>query len=291
MAPTKKFSWKVFVSFFIVFSFLVLALSGVVLYVAPPGRIANWSIWTLVALSKAQWQAVHTIFATLFLVTAGFHLYFNWKVLMAYLRSKAHEGMRMKRELGLASAVGLALVVLTIAGLPPFSTVMDVGEDLKNAWAVPANEPPIPHAEELSIAKLAEMVKVPEEKAWANLDARGVVVDSKDLTVGEIAERNGLTPQQIYQRIQSEDAKSQVNVAASGGWGRKNVGQVCEQFNVSVDVGLSRLREAGFDATAGTPIKDLAVMAGKTPFDLATIIVGPDAKLASPATHVTEGQR
>jgi hypothetical protein len=276
-APSKKFSWKAFISFYIVFSFIVLGLSGIVLYVAPPGRIANWSVWQLVGLSKAQWQAVHTIFAALFLVTASFHLYFNWKVLTAYLRTKMHEGMRMKRELGVASAAGAALLALTIGGVPPFSTVMDAGDEIKNAWTVPANEPPIPHAEELTIAKLAETVKVPVDKAWANLEQHGVVVDDREMTVGQIAERNKLTPQQVYQRIQSEDARSQVNVAATGGWGRKTVGQVCEQFNVPVETGLSRLSDAGFTATVATPIKDLAVQAGKTPIELAKVIVGPDA--------------
>ena len=263
MAPTKKFSWKAFVSFYIVFSFLVLGLSGIVLYIAPPGRIANWSIWRLVALSKAQWQAVHTIFALLFLVAGAFHLYFNWKVLMAYLKTKMHEGMRMKREVLAASVGGLVLVVATIAGLPPFSTVMDVGDDLKNAWAAPTNEPPIPHAEELTIAKLAETAKIPVDKAWTNLEQHGVVVDDRELTVGEIAERNGITPQQVYQRIQSEDAKSQVTVSASGGWGRKTVAQVCEQFNVPVATGVARLAEAGFEAASDTPIKDLALAAGR----------------------------
>jgi hypothetical protein len=289
-APSKKFSWKAFISFYIVFSFVVLGLSGIVLYVAPPGRVANWSVWQLVGLSKAQWQAVHTIFATLFLVTAAFHLYFNWKVLTAYLRTKVHEGMRMKRELGAASVAGVALLVLTIIGVPPFSTLMVVGDEIKNAWTVPANEPPIPHAEELTVAKLAETAKIPEDKAWANLEQHGVVVEDREMTVGQIAERNKMTPQQVYQRIQSEDAKSQVAVAASGGWGRKTVGQVCEQFNVNVDTGLSRLREAGFEATASTPIKDLAATAGKTPMALATIIVGPDATLASPSPHTPAGQ-
>lgn len=290
MAPSRKFSWKAFISFYIAFSFVVLGLSGIVLYVAPPGRIANWSIWRLVAMSKPQWQAVHTIFAALFLVTASFHLYFNWKVLTAYVRTKMHEGMRMKRELGVASIAGMAVLVLTIAGVPPFSTVMDAGEEVKNSWAIPANEPPIPHAEELTIAKLAETVEVPFDKAWANLERHGVVVDSREMTVGEIAGRNDLTPQEVYQRIQSEDAKSQVTVTASGGWGRKTVGQVCEQFGIDTGTGLSRLRDAGFEVAASTPIKDLALEAGKTPFDLATIIVGPDATLASPSTHAPVGQ-
>jgi len=61
MSSSPKFHWKVFVSFYVVFSFLALGgVGAIVLYVAPPGRIANWSVWQLLLLSKAQWQAVHT---------------------------------------------------------------------------------------------------------------------------------------------------------------------------------------------------------------------------------------
>ena len=38
MSASSKFHWKVFVSFYVVFSFLALAVSGIVLYVAPPGE-------------------------------------------------------------------------------------------------------------------------------------------------------------------------------------------------------------------------------------------------------------
>jgi hypothetical protein len=37
MSATRRFHWKVFVSFYVVFSFLALAASGIVLYIAPPG--------------------------------------------------------------------------------------------------------------------------------------------------------------------------------------------------------------------------------------------------------------
>ena len=153
MSASSKFHWKVFVSFYVVFSFLALAVSGIVLYVAPPGRIANWSVWQLLLLSKAQWQAVHTIVALAFLVAAGFHIYFNWKVLVAYLKSKLQAGIRMKRELAAASLTGAAILAVSITGMPPFGTVMDVGEDIKNSWSTTASEPPIPHAELMTVAE------------------------------------------------------------------------------------------------------------------------------------------
>ena len=275
MASPSKFHWKVFVSFYVVFSFVVLALSGIVLYIAPPGRIANWSIWRLALLSKAQWQAMHTIVATLFLVAASFHIYFNWRVLMAYLRSKLHEGLRMKRELLAASAVAVLILVFTLLSVPPFSSVMALGEDIKNSWSSTASEPPVPHAELLTIEKLAETVKIPVDAAMANLARQGIPADSPQVTVQQLATRYALTPQQIYQRIQGENAKPVINPAASGGWGRINVQQACERYGVPLDIGLQRLAAAGINATATMMIKDLATAQGKTPIDIANVIAGP----------------
>jgi hypothetical protein len=273
-ATTSKFHWKVFVSFYVVFSFLALAVSGIVLYVAPPGRIANWSVWQLLLLSKAQWQAVHTIVALLFLVAAGFHIYFNWKVLVAYVKSKLQTGIRMKRELAAASLAGAVILAVSIAGVPPFGTVMDVGEDLKNSWSAASSEPPVPHAELMTVAKLSETVKIPTEKALANLEQQGIKVSQPTMTVQQIADEHGLTPQQVYQKIQSEDAKPKVGLAEGGGWGRMTVQQVCERANVPVDEGMARLRAAGIEATAATPIRELAAARGKTPLDIAEIVAG-----------------
>lgn len=285
MSPARPFKWKAFVSLYIVFSFLVLALSGLVLYVAPPGRIANWSVWQLLLLSKAQWQAVHTIVALAFLVAAGFHIYFNWKVLVAYLKSKLQAGIRMKRELAAASLTGALILAVSITGVPPFGTVMDVGEEIKNSWSTTSSEPPVPHAELMTVAKLSETVKIPIEKALANLEKQGIRVAQPTMTVQQIADANALTPQQVYQKIQSDDAKPKVTLAEGGGWGRMNVQQVCERYSVPVDTGVSRLKAAGFEASATTMVRELATARGKTPIDIATIIAGEDGAVPSPGEH------
>jgi len=285
MSASTKFHWKVFVSFYVVFSFLALAVSGMVLYVAPPGRIANWSVWQLLLLSKAQWQAVHTIVALAFLVAAGFHIYFNWKVLVAYVKSKLQAGIRMKRELAAASLTGALILAVSISGVPPFGTVMDVGEEIKNSWSTASSEPPVPHAELMTVAKLSETVKIPTEKALANLDRQGIRVAQPTMTVQQIADENRLTPQQVYQKIQSEDAKPKVTLAEGGGWGRMNVQQVCDRYNVPVDAGVARLQAAGIEASGTTMIRELATSRGKTPIDIAKIIAGDDGTVPSPADH------
>jgi hypothetical protein len=285
MPASTKFHWKVFVSFYVVFSFLALAASGIVLYIAPPGRIANWSVWQLALLSKAQWQAVHTIVALAFLVAAGFHIYFNWKVLVAYVKSKLQAGIRMKRELAAASLTGAVILAVSITGVPPFGTVMDVGEEIKNSWSTSSSEPPIPHAELMTVAKLSETVKIPAEKALANLEKQGIKVAQPTMTVQQIADENELTPQQVYQKIQSEDAKPKVSLAEGGGWGRMNVQQVCERFSVPVGEGVARLQAAGIEASAATMVRELATSRGKTPIDIAKIVVGEDGTVPPPSGH------
>ena len=71
---SKNFSFKTFTSFILAWSFLALIISGAVLYVAPAGRIANWTRWQLIILTKEQWQAVHTLAAIVFLIGGLFHL-------------------------------------------------------------------------------------------------------------------------------------------------------------------------------------------------------------------------
>ncbi len=78
MGTDKKkdaFYWRALVTFYIVLSFLVIAASGVVLFISPPGRVANWFQWSFGGLTKANWQAVHTVFTFLFVTAAAVHIY------------------------------------------------------------------------------------------------------------------------------------------------------------------------------------------------------------------------
>jgi hypothetical protein len=52
-----------------------------------------------------------------------------------------------------------------------------------------------------------------------------------------------------------------------------------------VEAGISRLKSAGYTATATTPLKELALGSGKTPAEIAQVIVGSDATINTPETH------
>lgn len=271
---TSAFYWRAFVTFYVVISFLVIALSGIVLFISPPGRIANWSEWRFAWLQKANWQAVHTIFAFLFVVMVAFHIYFNWRVIVAYVKTKLDAGIRRGRELALASGVAVTVLAATLGGVPPFGTVMSFGETVKNSWGSSANEPPVPHAELWTLAKLAETTKIPLDRALANLKQKGIEPESAEVTLATLAGRHKMTPMEVYMAAVGDATPAPIPLAEGGGYGRRTVREICTQGNIPVEAGLERLRQNGIEATPESNIRDLAQKAGKRPIDIVQLLQG-----------------
>lgn len=130
----KGIKWRGLATFTLVLGILVEIVSGVVLYITPLGRTANWTNWTLMGLDKHEWAAIHTVFGYLLLVIIGMHLYFNWRVIAHFFWSKLHHSFNLKREFVIASAIILIVFAGTLWGLPPFSSIMDLGRSAKLSW-------------------------------------------------------------------------------------------------------------------------------------------------------------
>ncbi|MCG6920943.1 MAG: DUF4405 domain-containing protein [Acidobacteria bacterium] len=267
-----RFQWRAFVTLFVTLSFVLIASSGIVLYVAPPGRVAHWAVWTLVGLDREAWQALHTVFAFLFVLAGAFHLYFNWRIFWSYLRSKLSAGIRMKRELGLATALIFGIGALTLAGLPPFGTVMELGEAASASWSVKGAEPPVPHAEILTLERLASITEVPLDQALSNLESAGVTGATAGSTIAALASTHGRTPEEVWVALKGTQVAKEV--PSGGGYGRKTVAEVCTQLEVSPEEGLARLRSQGLDAALETSLKDLADGHGRHPHDVLQILAG-----------------
>jgi len=129
-----RFVWRTFTSVFLAACFLGAVASGSVLFLSPPGRVANWTNWTIGGLAKHDWIALHVCFSAVFLVVAAFHVFFNWRPLVSYFRD------RISRRLGLRAewVTAVALASLTgwaaLAGLPPFQWLVAASESLKQSW-------------------------------------------------------------------------------------------------------------------------------------------------------------
>ena len=58
-------------------SFVLLAISGAILFFAPRGQLANASGWQASGLTRWQWEDLHVCFALLMLAAAVPHVWMN----------------------------------------------------------------------------------------------------------------------------------------------------------------------------------------------------------------------
>jgi hypothetical protein len=128
-----QFSWRSFFSVLAAVSFIGMTFTGIMLFVVPPGRIANWTGWTLLALTKQQWIGLHDWFSIIFVVAAGFHVYFNWKAFVSYFMSKISKALALRAEWAAALVVCVIAFIGTVVGVTPFSDLLAWNENIKNS--------------------------------------------------------------------------------------------------------------------------------------------------------------
>jgi hypothetical protein len=116
-------------------SFLLLILNSVVLYIVPQGRIAYWADWRLLGLTKSEWGNQHIIIGTLFLLAIFFHIYYNWKPIVAYLKNKARQLKIFTREFNIALVLTIICTVGAYIEALPFNWVLDFSESIKTSAA------------------------------------------------------------------------------------------------------------------------------------------------------------
>ena len=283
-----KQSTRSLIAFLVTWSFLVLTVTGVILYIVPHGRIAFWTHWSLLGLEKEQWAGVHMMFGGIFIATGVLHLYYNWKPFKKYLAERMEGHIRVKRELVLSVALTVLVIALSVLDLPPASWVFNWNAQIKRAWVTsPELEPPYGHAEESSLAGLAKRMDLDLPAAMAALEAEGVRFDSERDSLERIARANGTTPMAIYaimQRFASAPGRvvltglTPLDVEtryAGSGLGRKSLGELLEQLGLDRTTALRRLREANISAEPQDNVRQLAEQHGDTPIELLKIMLIP----------------
>jgi magnesium-transporting ATPase (P-type) len=274
---SKRFNWKSFISFGMFFAFFMLVITGLVLYITPPGRVAKWVNWEFLGFSKTQWQEQHTMFSYTFLVLTVFHIFtMNWKVFWSYIKKRKSEGFHRKKEF--AAGVVLFLVVFfgTLFYVPPFKNVIDLGEHFTDSWEKKSEKAPMAHTEELSINDLSQkLVKLSPSDITKKLESKGINVRDNDQTLKEIGEENNKSPMEIYNMISEKEEirkEGPGNIRGGGGIGKKTLKEIADQIDVSVSVLTEKLKNAGIEAGPQDSLKDIANREGKMAHDLIEIL-------------------
>jgi len=283
----KRFNWRAFFSVLTALSFIGMAFTGVILFVVPPGRIANWTGWTLLGLTKHQWIGLHDWFSIIFVVASVFHVYLNWKLFVSYFKSKVSKAFALRIEWALALVVCGVVFFGTLGDVTPFSSLLVWNENIKHSWDSPQQRAPIPHAELLTLTELAEQVRdVKLESMLTNLKARGIEVESTDVVLGELAEDYNMTPARLYDialgqagRGRGHGGPEQGERYGQGGAGR-GIGQMtlkeyCSQTGFDVNTAVKKLQDAGFKASPDMTIRGIAATVGVHPSQIRTLLEAP----------------
>jgi hypothetical protein len=268
MTTPHRFVWRTFTSVFLGALFLMAVLTGTILFLAPPGRIANWTNWAIGGLTKQQWIALHITFTVVFLVVAIFHLIFNWRPLVNYFKDRLTRRFGFRWEWVTALVVTVLMAWGTLAGTAPFSWLMAFNEDLKQLWDEPQQRAPIPHAELLSLSELAAKATVNWEMATGRLDRAGITGVSSEIIVEELARANHVPARRIYELITSQPGGSGRGRQgggqgrAGGGVGWKTLAQYCTDEGIAVEAAIQRLDTKGFKASKEQTLREIAVNNG-----------------------------
>ena len=271
----KSFHWRSLTSFGVTLGFLMLAITGVALYLSPQGRVAHWTDWRLAGLDKEQWSAIHMVVGLLFIIAAGFHLYFNWGVFLRYIKTRA--GFNLKREMAVAIGIVALLVTGTLLQWSPFSYVVKANERIKVYWDARNDPAPYPHAEASTLEDFARRTGVSLEDIQARLANLGMAAPDASVTIAEAAHRLGLAPNALFNKLglpkltktpENPSARSGVGL----GWGRQSLQEVCLLRGIDIQETITSLEAAGVRASGDESLKAIAEHAQRSPAEILAII-------------------
>lgn len=206
MQKASGFNLRSFTSFLLVISTFIMSLSGFILYVAPPGRIADWGTWKLMLFTKAEWQILHTIFSYLFFILVIIHLFFiNRKTFLTYIKSKLKAGLNRRWEMVAAITISLLIFAGALRSWTPFSPVMKFGDKLKESWEGDFASPPVLHMEKYTLEMLSiEFDSISPTELVKTLNENNIKVTGVEKSLKDIAIDNKTTPSAIYEILSSK---------------------------------------------------------------------------------------
>ena len=248
--PRKPFHWKGFVSFVLAGVFLLLIVSGGVLYAAPRGRIANWTEWYVLGLDKDAWSILHMATSCLFVVFGAIHLWLNWTSFASYFKVRFERSFNLKREFALALVLLLLLMAAAVWRLPPVSYVESWNLAIKDHWEGWSARPPYPHAEESTLREFTDRLGLDLNVAVERLDREGLTPETEDVTIADLAASYGVRPDSLYRVIMGEAPISGGYGRGSGGGGRRGGSGTGEGRGMGAGSGTGESR--GMGGSSGT---------------------------------------
>jgi hypothetical protein len=260
-------------------AFVLMVLTSVILYIVPQGRVAYWADWRLWGLSKTDWGNIHINMGLLFLIALALHIYYNWKLIITYMKDKAKKLKVFTPDFNVALIITIVFAMGTYLMVPPFSWVIDLNDTVKDHGAQKYGEPPYGHAELSSLKTFTKKMDLDLARSIGLLEQVGYIAENENVTLAALGKQYGVTPQQIYLII--KDAKNgptnnnghqtdHVTIPDSPppGTGNLTLADFCARYNLNLKVVLGELKKQDFNASEAQTLKTIATEKGIGPIDL-----------------------
>ncbi len=258
------------------FSFIVLVITSFVLYVVPPGRIAYWSDWQFLCLSKSDWGNIHINIGYLFIISMFVHVYHNWKQLIAYMKNKSRQAKVISGEFVLALLITVVCVLGTYFKIPPLSWVLDIDLAMEDAAAEKYGEPPYGHAELSTLKTFVQRTELDLQSSMEKLKDAGLVVENETQTILEISKANAMAPKQIYLVIKPSegDNKQKISLPKNppAGFGKRLLADIAQEYDLNIPKVIRLLTRQGIKAEADMNFREMADQSNMSSIEIYFII-------------------
>jgi hypothetical protein len=231
----KSFNRRAFVTVLTSLSFILMTVTGLVLFFAPSCRIARDTSWIVLGFNKDQWVATHVWFSIAFVVASIFHLYFNWMALICYFKSKVRKGFALRAEWIAALVLCGFLYAGTIYEVPPFSSLMTWKETFKR------------------------------EGSGGGGYGRGRQGRGRENAI-----ESGQTD--LQQATQEEQTQTLHQERGRSGMGQKTLKQFCDEEGIELSHALSLFKKEGYTVRESMTMREIANSRGVHPRELRAIL-------------------
>lgn len=116
-------------------SFFIMSFTGIILFLAPSGKLARMVGWEFLGLDKHDYATLHITFMVLFLIFGIFHIYYNWKSFICYWQNRTKKVIVFTKEFIIALLIAIIFFIGTIYEISPFKEFIDLGHEIGENWA------------------------------------------------------------------------------------------------------------------------------------------------------------
>jgi len=260
---------KKITSLVMLWAMIVMTFTGIVLFITPPGRVANWANWELLGITKELYGQLHSTFMVLFVMATILHLYYNWRPLTSYMKNQAKNLIIFTKEMIVATIITLVFIVGTVYEVAPFSSFLHFGEDIKESWEKDYGTAPYSHAELSSLKSFCKKLNYDLEKSQSILKQNNISFEVTQ-SLSTIAKNNHESPQFIYELLKTHFEKDGQKSIELSGLGKKKIKDVAQTLGISPDEFIAKLKTVGIEANANDKFKEAVEKHDKSPLDVMT---------------------